>query len=190
MIFSKVAPGATSKPKADGSAHWGFFGITEIPDHDNPEQVYLKRWRIIESPWFGVKVHHILLSDNPVTRGLHDHPWSFLSIRLRGNYTELRQGPNFENQLSRGLRGSDVCLDAGIYRRHTHRFLNVVRSTDLHAVRLRNGYPCWTLVLNGRRCREWGFRFPGGEWMPWHQLDGAHARNVRGRAGSTKETTP
>lgn len=182
---ARVLPaGSVSK----GAARWALFGITEIPDHDDPSRVYLKRWRIVESPYFGVKVHHIRMSDNPTTRGLHDHPWSFISIRLRGGYHELRPGPNFDRYSGPWMLV--IGEKRGIYRRHTHRRVNVVRSTDLHAVCLTDDKPCWTLVFNGPRRREWGFRFPGAEWLPWQQLPGAHARNVRGKAGSTMETKP
>ncbi len=171
--------------------NWCIFGITEIPDHEDPTEVYLKRWRLVDFPrLFGIKLHHIRMSDNPETRGLHDHPWSFISIRLRRNYTELRPGVNF---LHFSLLNQDrqwtarAGLLSWVFTEKRRRRWSFTRCTDLHAVQLDDtGRGCWTLVLNGPRVREWGFRFPGGEWMPWHQLDGAHARNVRGRAGSVK----
>jgi hypothetical protein len=48
---------------------------------------YLIRWAI-NTPFGGVKLHHILRSDED--RDCHDHPWSFLSIVLRGGYWEHR----------------------------------------------------------------------------------------------------
>lgn len=171
-------------PKADGSVHWGLFGVTEIPDHTDPSKTYLKRWRLLETPYGGVKVHHIRMSDDPYTRGLHDHPWSFISFRLRRGYHEITPGPFFRSP------GAEPCEAGpgrafGLYDRRNHRFVNVVRSTDQHAVRLDDEERgCWTLVFNGRRKREWGFQFPGSEWKPWYESNGPQAKNVRGRAGS------
>jgi hypothetical protein len=42
--------------------------------------------RAINTRFGGVKLHHILRSDDD--RDLHDHPWSFLSIVLKGGYWE------------------------------------------------------------------------------------------------------
>lgn len=178
----------TSGAQGQGWARWGVLGITEIPDYADPTKVYLKRWRLIESPWFGIKVHHIRMSDAPQIRGLHDHPWSFISIRLRRGYSELVPGPFFNSP------GAEPCEAGpgrafGLYDRRDHRLVNIVRSSDLHAVQLDDEERgCWTLVFNGRRKREWGFQFPGRQWMPWHQLDGPHARNIRGHAGSTEDS--
>lgn len=149
---------------------WGLFGKTEIPDREDPSRTYLRRWRLIETPLGGVKVHHILLSDRPELSGLHDHPWSFVSVQLRGRYHEWVPHP------------------AGGTRVRTHRWVNVVRAEEPHAVII-SRQPCWTLVFNGRRRREWGF-LKDGRWTPWFEVDAPAARNVRGRAGSTEENRP
>jgi hypothetical protein len=56
-------------------------------------EAYLVR-RAINTPLGGIKLHHILRSDED--RDCHDHPWSFLSIILAGGYFEhrpdIRQG--------------------------------------------------------------------------------------------------
>jgi hypothetical protein len=39
-------------------------------------------------PWIGARVHTILSSDDD--RALHDHPWAFVTIILRGGYVEFR----------------------------------------------------------------------------------------------------
>jgi hypothetical protein len=91
----------------------------DIPDYTEPDKTYLRRWYLIETPWFGLKLHHILRSDQP-NRGFHDHPWSFVSFKLRGSYTELR--------LVKNADGSDRT-----YRTHRRR-LTLVRTTDMHLV--------------------------------------------------------
>lgn len=51
---------------------------------------YMRRWWIL--PYtrfgFGVRVHEILTSD--MDPHLHDHPWAFITIILRGGYFEQR----------------------------------------------------------------------------------------------------
>lgn len=32
-----------------------------------------------------------------------------------------------------------------------------------------NSVPCWTIVVTGRKVREWGFWCPRG-FVPWHQF--------------------
>lgn len=52
-------------------------------------QPYLIRWTIlglgIDSSWFSIKVHNILMSDEEC---LHNHPWAFISIILKQGYRE------------------------------------------------------------------------------------------------------
>lgn len=102
---------------------------------------YMHRW-YLQTPWFTVRLHHILRSDE--ARALHDHPWDFCSLLLSGGYLEVRQDvvkwwPRFS-----------------IVRR---------RAEDLH--RLVIPKPVWTLVITGPKRREWGFRLPTGEWIHW-----------------------
>lgn len=48
---------------------------------------YLLRWWVIpRNPVFNVYLHRFMRSDDD--RALHDHPWSNLSILLRGSYGE------------------------------------------------------------------------------------------------------
>lgn len=44
------------------------------------------RYKLLHTPWFGLYFHRIMRSD--MGRHFHDHPWSFLSLILRGGYTE------------------------------------------------------------------------------------------------------
>ncbi len=49
--------------------------------------VHFRRFRIIETPWFNLYLHKIYESDNE--KHLHDHPFSFTSLVLKGSYKEL-----------------------------------------------------------------------------------------------------
>lgn len=113
---------------------------------------YLRRWTLIETPWFELNVHHILRSDDD--RHLHDHPWPFVSLIVSGGYLEHLDPPT----------GSTLTLfrwrEAGTLVWH--------RAEDLHRIELPAGQTAWTVVLCGRRRREWGFLTNFG-WMPWRK---------------------
>lgn len=115
--------------------------------------VYLRRYFLFgnqETKRLRVMIHEILLSD---TMELHDHPWNFLSIGLKGSYIEHTPA------------GST-----------THRAPWVIwrRAEWLH--RLELAEPVWTLVVKGPKLREWGFMMePNHKWVPWrmfYQLKG------------------
>lgn len=101
--------------------------------------VYLRRWWIIKTPWFGIILHRM---DAPDARPeLHDHPFGFLSIVLRGGYIERR------------LRPRESTID----ETHRVRFVNRVRPFDAHSIRRLLSVPTWTLLLVGPYRRTWGF---------------------------------
>lgn len=118
----------------------------EIPNLDDPEETYLTRLRLIQTPWFGIYLHRM---DGPDSRDtLHDHPWSFVSIVLRGGYWEMREYLSHGQQISR---------------------INVKRAEDLHYIYKLFRYPTWTLMLVGRRKREWGYLDRDGTWTRYDQ---------------------
>lgn len=121
--------------------------------------LYMRRWRLLHTRWFGVRIHHIVRSDND--RELHDHPFTFVSLVLRGGYYEHT------------VDGRRVWYGPGSL---------IVRSADaLHRLEMEkvpaaygDGYgvqhplelPAWTLVVRGPMRREWGFLLDGGVWKP------------------------
>lgn len=116
-----------------------------------PDDPYMVRYKLIETPWFAVRVHHILRSDGD--RDLHDHPWSFVSIVLRGGYDELTPMT---------WRGDELIVVAT--RTITAPAVIYHRAEDLH--RLELDRPAWTLVFTGPRRRHWGFQTRHG-WVSW-----------------------
>ncbi|MCC7419836.1 MAG: hypothetical protein IT428_06130 [Planctomycetaceae bacterium] len=119
---------------------------------------YMIRWRLIETPWFGVFFHRIFRDD--ADRHLHDHPWPFVSLILKGGYFE--ELPARFYQLP--LRNNPVRVESRTWKPP----LSIIRhaATDLHRITLNDGRPAWTLVFIGRRCREWGFQTEDG-WIDW-----------------------
>lgn len=97
-----------------------------------PECPYVIRWRF-ETPFGSVRVHHWLSSDDP--RAFHDHPWWFLTMVLKGGYTDQHPG------------GSDhLGLGSVRFRPALHRHTVIPGSGG-----------AWTLLITGRRRRNWGF---------------------------------
>lgn len=96
---------------------------------------------------------------------LHDHPWPFVTVILRGGYTEQWASTGSAVNLAKfAERWPETCT-AGIERRW--RWLSVHRMPLDVAHRItsaRSG--TWTLVVRGPTRRVWGFYPPTGrvEW--------------------------
>lgn len=122
---------------------WAVVERFEVPHFDRDDEMYLTRWRIIATPFGSLYLHRIGTPDSRPT--LHDHPWSFTSIVLRGGYTEVRLDKHTMQVRLRVL--------GGLRRR-----VNVMRRDDAHFIlSLRDDRPCWTLLLVGARRRTWGY---------------------------------
>lgn len=114
----------------------------------------LVRYVVFRCAAFGIFVHHLMRSDHD--RALHDHPWPFVSIVLRGGYCELHD---------QTLDGSTFCLWHGPGS-------VLVRPAEWRH-RFGLSRPAWTLVIVGRRQRRWGFFAPGG-WCWWRKYNPAN----------------
>jgi hypothetical protein len=130
------------KTVSDIDKHWSFWRRVRLGSETD---VYLDRFEIITTPWFGIKLHKIYRPDNQ--RDLHSHPWKFLSIILFGSYVEdTNDGPR-------------VC-----------RWFNWKNLTDFHSIRAVSRSPVWTLVFTGPKRQVWGFKTPSG-WVAWYDYD-------------------
>jgi hypothetical protein len=90
-----------------------------------------------------VCVHHFHRGDEE--RDCHDHPFSFLSLVLRGAYREhLFSGASIERGWL-SLRWRSAL--------HRHR-IELIKA------------PLWTLCIKWAKGREWGF-WPDGVFIPW-----------------------
>lgn len=115
----------------------------EIHQTGANDHLLLRRYFILRTKWLGIYVHELVADD--YDRALHDHPWSFLSIILSGQYSEVTNQPGAKH-----------------YHRGSVKFRPAEYCHQLYAVY----EPTWTLVIRGRRRREWGFITPKG-WMRW-----------------------
>ena len=107
-------------------------------------EVYLTRWRLLETPLFGILLHRISAPDHD--QELHDHPWSFLSLVLHGHYWEQ----------------SNLWLGERLVR-----LWNFRSAEHAHRISGISHRAVWTLVFRGPRRRTWGFYTADG-WIPWH----------------------
>lgn len=97
-----------------------------------------------ESP-FGIYLHQLCRSD--IERHFHDHPWAFVSIILRGGYTEHTP------------QGS-TAYGAGSVLVRPARWQHKLQMDDV----------TWTLVIRFPKVRRWGFITERG-WVHWDQYD-------------------
>lgn len=123
---------------------------------------YLFRRRLIQTPRFGIYVHDIYEADDGPP---HNHPWSFVSIVLRGAYTEeLHEHP---------MNGDGCCDGLCSYRQLWRRWsIHRMGKTSAHKI-LRADLGLKTLVIVGRRRKGsgWGF-FTDEGYVPWEEYHG------------------
>lgn len=122
---------------------------------ENGDQ-YLARLRVIQTPWFGIYLHDIYHDDGD--RDPHNHPWNFISIVLRGSYTE-RVHPEPAGRMSQW------------YILKKHKRFSAHKMGQVAAHRIVYAAPgLKTLILTGRRASGWGF-FCDGEYVPWQDYE-------------------
>ncbi|MCA8237728.1 hypothetical protein [Burkholderia cenocepacia] len=125
---------------------------------------YLKRWWVIpRNPVFNIYLHEFIRSDDD--RALHDHPWSNLSIILRGSYIEHTVDGGGIHRRRRFVAGSWKLRPLG---------------SAAHRLELDNGV-CWTLFVTGPRYRQWGFHCPQRGWVHWKEFTAADRRGEIGK---------
>jgi len=128
------------------------------------DRVYLFRCR-----WFGILLHRLRRPDHD--RDMHDHPWSFLSIVLRGWYSEAVPGSADIQRvwIDGRLVGVEEIPD-GLRlvpdQTRVITFFNWKRARRSDPHRISYVAPgTLTLVFHGPRRRDWGFHTREG-WVP------------------------
>lgn len=125
---------------------------------------YMRRWLFGPKGWYGLRLHCIECSD--ADRELHDHPFSFVSIILRGGYWEHTPDGR------RTWYGPGSVVFRSAEALHRLELENSIESGGTW-----HGYPtivrvprkAWTLVIRGPHRRRWGF-VKGGEWESWQRF--------------------
>ena len=125
---------------------------------------YLTRYRPFLWLWPRIYLHVIHQSDSATS--LHDHPWGFISLVLKGGYFEYapvhqpRTSPTSGSKHNRKVRRKWYGPGSII----------VHRARDAHRLELPvdakgNCKPATTLVLAGYRNQHWGFYVEDQGWI-------------------------
>ena len=130
-------------------------------------KLYMKRWRILHTKPFGIRIHNIVRSDD--VRELHDHPFSFLSIILRSGYIEhTPDGRAIEYRPGSIVFRSAAALHRlDLFKtRVPVKFKTIACDDDDPNETMEVEIPAWTLVFRGPVLRRWGFlAVSKGDWI-------------------------
>jgi hypothetical protein len=141
-----------SRP-AKKSPRWAVLQPFSVSKRGVP---YLFRWRLLQTPWFSLLVHHIKLDD--LDRDPHDHPWPFTSLILCGSYREhVWDDPRTLND----------------FRVRDRRRFSIATTTrnQAHQITILHG-SVWTIAITGRHHGTWHFWTPAGP-IDWREYEDA-----------------
>lgn len=165
----------------DGEARWAFMRFMVLVTPEG--RTYLGRVRIVQTPWGSVYLHKLEVPDPGLD--LHDHPWWFASLILRGGYEEeiadVRHAPSLA-RIAEAVGQPDVCR-RGVTRSWSAGSVHTVGLTSAHRIYNLHRSPTWTLVLTGPRRRSWGF-YDGAGFTDHRQYDFAVRRQLAEEAVS------
>lgn len=115
-----------------------------------------RRWILWRLPAIGNYLHKYLRSD--FDKALHDHPWPFIAIILKGGYYEVHDQTQDRTEETLWHGPGSVLVRPAQWR---HRV--VLPTGD-------NGKPktSWSFIIVGRREQKWGFYLPTG-WCWWRK---------------------
>jgi hypothetical protein len=116
---------------------------------------YLERYYIflkdrVHFP-FNIFIHKFLKSDPD---DVHDHPWPYATLILKGGYWEWI--PQFN---SKGEKFNEIA-----YWRGPGHF-RTCGANSYHRIEIDPSVTCWTLFMPGPQTREWGF-LVNNKWIP------------------------
>jgi hypothetical protein len=124
-----------------------------VMDRQNDEP-YLERYYLFlrdrkRFP-FNVFLHKFLKSDPD---DVHDHPWPYATLILKGGYYEWLPQFNSKNE-----KIGEICVwrGPGSFR--------ICGANSYHRIELDPSVDCWTLFMPGPQKREWGF-LVNNQWV-------------------------
>jgi len=160
----------------DGSLYMERYWLVPFIDNEHAG-CYAMRWWREPFGWlcqrFGIAMRIHIIHTPDLDRALHDHPWSFVSVILRGWYTELRPidngRPCFENAKEE--------FTWVIHRaEHSIAFRH---ATDRHRI-VNHSRQCVTLFITGPKRQWWGFYTPNGK-VYYKDYDSVHNKVPTGK---------
>ena len=105
------------------------------------DEPYLERYYLFlrDRQWFPFNIFlHRFLKGDP--DDLHDHPWPYATLILKGGYWEVTPNGKF-------------------WRAPGH--FRICTATSFHRIELDPNIECWTLFMPGMKKRNWGFDVKG-----------------------------
>lgn len=134
---------------------WGVNTTMTLLNSDG--EVYLFRRRLVQTPLTAVYLHDIEKADE--LPDLHSHPFPFVSIILRGGYTELTASPE-GTDIGPIEQRTHMRFDVNVFPRgikKVHTIIGALPGTK-------------TLVLTGRRRDSWGWFVDGEGLVHWSEF--------------------
>lgn len=114
---------------------------------------YLTRWTLVLFG-YSIRLHHWI--GNDVGPHLHDHPFNFISILLKGGYTNITSDQHYQ----------DCPYHITFSRKHIKALsMWYANGERRHRLEIDSG-GAWTLLLCGRPYRKWGFWVNNHLWRP------------------------
>lgn len=118
-----------------------------VKDIEGKRVLYLRRWHLLNTPWFKIYLHRFTAPDQD--KFPHDHPWNSWICILKGSYRENIYNSN--------------CITHVLRKPGQFRFMSA--KTTHRIVKLETS-KVWTLFVCGKKKREWGFHTKSG-WIHW-----------------------
>jgi hypothetical protein len=103
---------------------------------------------------FNIFLHKFLKSDPD---DVHDHPWPYATLILKGGYWEWR--PQFNGNGEKIGEIAKWC-GPGSFR--------WAGANTFHRIELDPEVTCWTLFMPGAKQRDWGFLVKN-KWVQWEE---------------------
>ena len=132
------------------------------------DQPYLERYYVFlkDRDWFpfNIFIHKFLKSDPD---DVHDHPWPYATLILKGGYYEWT--PQFN---TKGEKISEI----GKWRGPGH--FRICRANSYHRIELDPSITAWTLFMPGPQKREWGF-LVNNRWIHNETYLSERAKNAK-----------
>lgn len=145
--------------------------------YQDGEKYLERRYVLPRNSKFNIYLHKFLKSDED--EALHDHPWNWCSIILKGSYIEWTNptgGPGFIDDVAKLRKQGSVAFRMPEV---AHR---VELSPDYSKWDFDHDWfklkPVWTLFLTGPKKRVWGFHCPKG-WVEWTKFTTGPMGSVR-----------
>lgn len=138
-------------PEPSGQVKHGRLFTLKFREHLGlPECPYVYRWRFEIRGLGSLRVHHWVGPDDD--RAFHDHPWWFLTLVIKGGYTDMSPSSPAEYQGGHISHWDHLHVGSIRFRRALHQHTVV---PDLGG--------CWTILVTGPRTRTWGFWLSKGD---------------------------